>query len=184
MPQIVAALQSSMEFGIRMPESDERDVIVEAVRSAATSETITKDVLEEAITEGEEAFAARPDEPYVLVTSVSARHFDGLGPKEVGGKMSRFDRFLPVPFYGAHEEARQAGEDQVVGRLPDSANVLRAYAAVRVSASGRSHEEAQERALDALDLLRGVWNLGINRNIGDRTSIGVRRKPRQKVPGI
>ncbi len=183
MPQIVAALQSSVEFAVEMPEAEERGVVVGAVWSVATAGRVTAPTILQAITAGEEEFARHLEVPYVLVTSVSARHFDGMGPKEVDGSTIQFDRFLPEPFFAEHEKARTAGEDQVVGALPDPANPMRAYTAARVSVSGRSHQQAVERALDALDLLRGIWNLAINRNVGDMTSIGVRRPTNRLSPG-
>jgi hypothetical protein len=128
-----------------------------------------------AISEGENRFSDRPEEPYVLVTSISARRFgefEDVG--EIGGCGLAFERFLSEPFRSEHEKAKLMGENQVLGRFPRPGNTMRSYAGVRVSVSGRSHEEAKERALDALDLLRGIWNLGINRYIGDRTSAGIR----------
>ena len=128
-----------------------------------------------AISEGENRFSDRPEEPYVLVTSISARRFgefEDVG--EIGGCGLAFERFLSEPFRSEHEKAKLMGENQVLGRFPRPGNTMRSYAGVRVSVSGRSHEEAKERALDILDLLRGIWNLGINRYIGDRTSAGIR----------
>lgn len=157
-----------------MPEREERGVIAEAVSSVGRVDKLTAPKVLWAITEREACFSARSEEPYILVTSVSAHHFEGIGAEELGGATFAFDRFVPEPFGSQHEEARRNSEQHVLGRLPRPGITMRSYTGVRVSVSGKSQEEAKERALDSLDLLRGMWNLGINRNIGDRTSVGMR----------
>lgn len=171
---VAAALHSCLCFDVGMPEREERGVIAEAVSSVGRVDKLTAPKVLRAITEREACFSARSEEPYILVTSVSARHFEGIGAEELGGATFAFDRFVPEPFGSQHEEARRNSEQHVLGRLPRPGITMRSYTGVRVSVSGKSQEEAKERALDSLDLLRGMWNLGINRNIGDRTSVGMR----------
>jgi hypothetical protein len=68
-----------------------------------------------------------------------------------------FDRYVPEPFRGEHERARAIAEDQVIRRLPKlGAGLMWAYVLTRVSVQARSHLEALERGLDALD--RRDWN--------------------------
>jgi hypothetical protein len=171
---VVASLQSGLCFEVEMPEREERGVIAEALGFVGRAGSLTAPKLLTAISEGENRFSDRPEEPYVLVTSISARCFGEIDVGEIGGCGLAFDRFLSEPFRSEHEKARMMSENQVLRGLPRPGNTMRSYAGVRVSVSGRSHEEAKERALDALDLLRGIWNLGINRYIGDRTSAGIR----------
>lgn len=52
--------------------------------------------------------------------------------------------------------------------------MFRGYSPVRVSVRARSHHEAYEKAIGALDLLRGIWNLRLNSSA--RSSSG-KRKP-------
>lgn len=174
---VAAALQSALDFRVAMPESDERRVIADALTTVGGSPgragALTPEKVRRAITAGEDRFEARPEEDYVLVTSVSLRRFEGLSAAGIGGTTFAFDMHLPEPFRSSHAEARTKAEEQRLGKLPREGNMMHAYAAVRASASGRSHEEAKEKALDGLDLLRGIWNLGINRYIADRTHVGI-----------
>ncbi len=177
---IATALQGAVEFSEPIPDSHEWSIVYHAAARVARSGEVTSSKLLRAIAEGAEGFLRRPEEPFVLVTSLSVRHFGGLPREfELESAASRaivsFDRFLSEPFRSTHEKARLAGEDQVIGRLPDPANVLYAYTPARVQTAGRSHQEAAQRALDALDLLRGIWNLAVNRGVGARTSIGIRQ---------
>ena len=52
-----------------------------------------------------------------------------------------------------------------------------------VHTQGRSHWEAVTRALDALDLLRGIWNFALNRRKWSRTTGGARRPVDQVLLG-
>ena len=185
---VATALQGAVEFSEPIPDSHEWSIVYHAAARVARSGEVTSSKLLRAIAEGAEGFLRRTEEPFVLVTSISVRHFEGLpGELELESAASRtvvsFDRFLSEPFRSAHEEARLAGEDQVIGRLPDPSNVLYAYTPVRVRTTGRSHQEAAERALDALDLLRGIWNLAVNRGVGARTSLGIRQPVNKLVLG-
>jgi hypothetical protein len=182
--QIVTVLHSSLQFSEEMPEGHERGIIHQAVRSVARTGTITAGRLLQAIVEGEEEFARLPSEPFVLVTSLSARHFVDLTGREVGDSIVTFDRYLPEPFYSEHERARVIAQDQVIGRLPKlGAGQMWAYVLARISVQARSHQEALESSLDTLDLLRGAWNLAINRNVEMRLSGGVRKPVNRLVLG-
>ena len=144
------------------------------LRAFGRAGRLTAPKLLEAITEEERRFRDRPCEEYVLVTSISVRRLGDFAIDEVGGCAVALEHSLPEPFRSEHESARRMEEDRILGKLPKPGDMMRSYASVRVWAQGRSHEEAKERALNALDLLRGMWNLGINRYIGDRTSFGIR----------
>ena len=120
----------------------------------------------------------------MLVTSLSARRFEGLANRKMGDISLSFNRYLPAPFHAEHEKARAIARDQVIGRLPKmGADVMWAYMLTRVSVQARSHQEALEMALDALDLLRGVWNLALNREVGMRSSGGIRKPVNRLVLG-
>lgn len=185
--RVAAALHASVDFSEKMPEAHERGIVYRAADSVARSGTVTSGRLLRAIGEGAERFLRRSGEDYVLVTSVSVRHFPELGAETVtgeGGAEISFDRYLPEEFRGGHENARERGSEWVVGRLPSPYSAVWTYTPVRVRVRGkRSHEEAVEAALDALDLVRGAWNLAINRGVGGTLSAGVAKPVNKAVLG-
>jgi hypothetical protein len=182
--QMVTVLHSSFQFSEEMPEGHERGIIHRAIRSTAQTGKITPERLLRAIVKGEKSFARVPRESFMLVTSLSAGHFKALTSREVSGGTITFDRYLPDPFGDEHEKARMIAEDQVIGQLPRlGANPMWSYVPTKISVRARSHQEAFERAIDALDLLRGVWNLALNRNRGPRHSIGIRKPVNRLILG-
>src|SRR5207249_4187723 len=99
------------------------------------------------------AFFRKPPENYVLVSSLSvsalpSRNID-IGECTITGFRTRGNKWpLPQPL-------RDYGE------LSSFASHLRstAYRAVKIATQGRSWHQAIEKALNALNLLRGLWSL-------------------------
>jgi hypothetical protein len=95
---------------------------------------------------------------------------------EISGHRITFDAQLPKHFREGHKEIQERGRDFIFGELPRERPHWERYSAVRVHARARSAEQAADSALDALDLLRGIWNLYFNRGVPWRSSYG-RRQP-------
>lgn len=73
--------------------------------------------------------------------------------------------------------------EYVYGDYPDHASIRQRYAAAWVFTGGRSVYEAAERALDALDLRRAIWNFSLNRGLWRRTTHERRRPVNRVIPG-
>lgn len=164
---ILAVIDSSVEFSNPLPEMEKRRIIWTGIISAAKGGLSDKTILAE-ISKGEHEFLQRPRKPFVLATSLSVTRFIPLKRTEISGCRMRFDASLPRRF--EREKIKDTVRHYIVGDFPSS------YATIRISVRARSGYEAAEAALDAIDLLRGVWNLFFNRQIGIRMSSG-RKKP-------
>jgi hypothetical protein len=116
-------------------------------------------------------------------SSLSVRHFDELWVGQADESAVTFDRYLPEPFRSEHERARATAEEQVIGQLPKQHGIMWTYAPTRVSVQARSHQEALETSLEVLDLLRGVWNVALNRTVEIRSSFGIRKPVNRLVLG-
>lgn len=171
---VVTVLHSAIDFKKDLPEEQQRRILFDSVFSVARSGRLTAPSLLTQINREESYLANRPVHKFVLATSLSIRHFDSLRSTQVSGHRITFTRFLPKQFYHAHEEARKRTSKFVFGELPDPLSSLKAYTSVRVSVQHRSEQEALTSALDALDLLRGIWNLYFRK--WARSSVG-RREP-------
>ena len=176
---VVSMLESAVNFGVEMPEGRKRGYVYRAVFDAANGGMITAEALLRGISAGERDFESLPPRRYVHIVGLSMKYRDGMRGRRMEGTTFTFGRYLPLRFRQAHEEMRDAGEDQVFGPLP-SWSVVNGYAPVRVSVCARAEDEAMDAAVDALDLLRGIWNLYVNRGIGMRSSAG-RRKPVNRI---
>jgi hypothetical protein len=135
------------------------------------------------ISKRERACAIRPLSHYVLATDISVRRRWPVGEApalpartEICGHRLTFGPYLPKTFRDARVEVIERGRSVIFGELPREHPHWDRYSAVRVAARARSPEQAADSALDALDLLRGIWNLYLNQGVPWRDSFG-RRHP-------
>lgn len=117
------------------------------------------------ISKGENSFIGLPQRRFVLATSLSIRHFKSLGSRQIRSARITFSPFLPRKFDRSSLLSRALR--QGVSAPP------REYTQVRISLKGRSEFEAANSALDAFDLLRGIWNLALNHTLSGRMSGGM-----------
>ena len=134
-------------------ERDKVGIARQTIFEVAKRGTITAARLKSELARRCQDFRDQPRVPYVLVSSLTMRHFRGLRKKRLGkwglsfsdGLPRRFDRsFLrqhPMSKYFRYEEGN-----------------------VRLQLSGRARSinEAFETATEELDTLRGIWNLYLN----------------------
>lgn len=166
-------VESGVEFVAEIPESDRRGIVSAAL--FATPPPVTLDSLIAEINRRARDFLREPEQAYVLVSSISARYSTELRQSEVSGRRMYFRRSLPRRFRAGYGQAVDRTRRNLLGPLPDPIRPGERYTPVWIHTRGRSHWEAVTRALDALDLLRGIWNLAINRRTWSRTTGGARR---------
>ena len=179
---VITVLHSSVNFTREVPETEQRKIIWRSAFAVAEAGTITKDALIKEIDKRERACALRPERRFVLTTSLSVRPPSPLpgqpiAPENtaISGHRITFGQ-LPRRFQREHQKSRDVATNVVLGELPPWTPSLRAYLPVRVSVRARMDSEAYESALDALNLLRGIWNLYFNSRTPLRSSSG-RRQP-------
>lgn len=163
---ILAVIDSSIEFSEPLPEVEKRRIIWTGIVSAAKEKLSDITILAE-ISKKEREFLQQPKRPFVLATSLSIARPTPLTRTEISGCRMRFEASLPKRF--DREKIKNIIRHYVVGDLPTW------YTTIRASVRARSEYEAAEAALDAIDLLRGIWNLFFNRQIGIRMSSGRKR---------
>lgn len=175
------AVESGVEFVADIPESDRRGIVSAAMFTAPSP--LTPGSLIGEINRRAQDFLREPERPYVLATSISARYFAGLNRSQVSGRRMYFRQVLPRHLRAGHREAAKRTGRYLLGPLPSHIHVGERYTAVWVHTRGRSHWEAVSRALDALDLLRDIWNFALNRRKWSRTTGGARRPVNQVLLG-
>ncbi len=129
---------------------------------AAGAGKITRAALMKEVNKRERAFLTAKPTRYVLVSGLSTTHFAGLRRTRLGEHTFTFDRYLPDRFRKGHDTAIESVVERIPGSLPRPTSLLDHYTFVRISTWGRSEDEAGEKALNALDLLRGIWTLLLN----------------------
>lgn len=180
---IVTILERAIIFSETMPERDQRRIVGGALVAAAKAGPLTAGALVGEVNRGARGFAETPEKDFVLATSLSVRYFKELveGEYDVSGGRVTVGYQLPKHLCPGHETAKERMRDYVFGKYPDpGSTLLRPYAAAWVEVRGRSMFEAADKALGALDLLRGMWNFALNRRKWTR-STNERRRPVNEV---
>ena len=175
------AVESGVEFVADIPESDQRSIVSTAMFAAPAPLTPSSLIAE--INRRAQAFLQEPEQAYIVASSLSARYFIELQRSEMSGQRIYFRQDLPLHLRVGHEEAKDRTGRNLLGSLPDPARRSERYTAVWIHTRGRSYWEAVNRALDALDLLRSIWNLAINQRTWSRTTGGARRPVNQILLG-
>jgi len=171
----ISVLHSSLAFSDGIPQTERRKIIALSIRDAAVAGVISAKALLREISKRENSYLRRPVKKFVLVTSLSICHDSTLNTLRVNDAMIRFTPQLPKRF--DQGPIMELANSYVVGLFPKD------YCAVRVSVTGRSDHEAVEKAFNAVDLLRGIWNLGLNRSRGLSFRSGNRHPMNLILPG-
>lgn len=162
-------LGGGLEFDPQLPEVERQRIINQVVLPPGLARPISADGLLRGLSRLEREYLARPLVGYRLLTGISVRSTIDVPTTRVGGAVLVFNPKLQKAFEARSKLAEESRH--ILGaELP--ANYMRVSAHVRA----RSPFAAAEFALDALDLLRGSWNLVINRGKSWRHSSG-RPKP-------
>ncbi|HUW82030.1 MAG TPA: hypothetical protein VMZ31_04430 [Phycisphaerae bacterium] len=143
--------------GVELNETDSWAIIWSAIRSVVQksggqSPIRLRAFIEKANASAASHFRTRPKE-YVLVTSLSVKSFPATRLKVKNCEivpLKRRGRRYPYPGVLRLQSRRTA-----FGRHVDTTE----YQFVRVRTAERTIHEAAQRALEALDLLRGLWTL-------------------------
>ena len=100
-----------------------------------------------------------------MATSLSFKHFEDFSKGGPSNCRLYVRRQLPKHLVKAHSKAKDRSRKNIRGDYPEEVP-FRRYAAAWVHVRGRSAPEAMQRAVEALDLHRGIWNLALNRGSG------------------
>ena len=166
-------MHSSIEFLENIPEFEKRKIIFYSIKAAAKEGKITPSTLIRNISKKEEEFIHLPFKKYVLATSLSFRYFDLIKRRIFKEGRLTFSSKLPNNF--DLKPIIERVNRQFANRLP------RNYTKVRISVDARSEMEAVDKAFGVIDLLRGIWNLYLNRVCRIRIAAGNQPPPVNKI---
>ena len=160
-----------------IPEGEKRRIVTQAIFNAGANGSIAPDTLLVEIRALEILFWKQPLSRFVLCTSLSIDRFSDLRPR----KLDRIHiKFLPSPpksFGKGVGRIRDISENSLSVQPPED------YIQTLISVDARSPVDAADQALEAIDLLRGIWNFGINRRHLNRSSYGNRNPVNEIVLG-
>ncbi|MHB8068493.1 MAG: hypothetical protein ACYDIC_11400 [Desulfobaccales bacterium] len=157
-----------------IPKGEKKNILWKAIVETAKAGPVDKDSIEEQLNIIVVNFLKKPIQKYVIYTSISLNPSSTLRKVKIGGVTIRFDsRGLDKFINGAQLQLKNA-RNLLHTDPPKNFLPVRAYI------SSRSPIAAFNDAFDAIDLLRGIWNLGLNQQTWIRESYGV-REPINKI---
>ena len=164
----VSILLTMLCLNQEIPDIERRKIINLATFAAAASGTLTPESLRAEVTAHEKRYLATPKIRFRLVSSISLSL--GATPLVLRIKDSQLCfGWKPNKTTSANRtNILVDAKSSITGDLPSF------YTPVSALVSARTNNEAAAKALDQIDLIRGIWNLWKNRNSSIRISSGAR----------
>jgi hypothetical protein len=164
-----AVLHNILSFPDDIPETEAHRIVSSALSAAARNPPITSKSILGHVNRLLNEYNRRPDEPYILLTTVSLN-------REVSLPTTR-PRETTITFHNSPKprftESRGILEEQALRRLDYNSPLH--YTFVRVFTRAKSPFAAANKALDGLDLIRGILNWFENQRHPIRLSQGLIR---------
>jgi hypothetical protein len=170
-----AVLTSAFEWHPEVPDGDKSGIMWQSITEVATEGVITPNSLQQCIYSKQNSYLSQSRQRYVLITSISIDRRLVLPRTIMAGSTIIFETRSPQRFQKALAEMNHETEIRGFHQVPEE------YQRVRVHVSARSISDAISCALGNIDLLRGIWNLGLNIAKGGRWSSGPKRQPVNQI---
>lgn len=167
--EYLAALQSMIRIDGSLPSQVKDGLVTQALFEAIVKPAFAATDVLEAVKRKVRAHQAKPDLSFVLVTTINVANSEKLQSLRARGCHVSFPNRLPNRF----GEARASIISESSSWLGGEGGAFQTTVCIRVTA--KSAHEAGNQALDAVDLIRGIWNLFTN--LAWRRTFGGRKTP-------
>jgi len=167
------ALLTAINFSPQISSELKKYIIRQSIFAAFKVKKLSKEYLISEVRKRESEYLKKKIERFVLISDIALKA-SHVYPKYKLDACTIIIGKLPKNFMEARQSFLKWGKHHVHGELPQS------YVPVRIYSSGRSPEEAGEKALNTINLLRAFWNLSINSSKVFRMSSG-KRKPINEI---
>jgi hypothetical protein len=166
--ELVAILNTMIEFREELPETEARKILNQATFAAGLNGDITAESIIKHVKRLEREYLRKPYVKYKLLTDISTSpHLVLPGFNILDASISINPRLNKLA-WKSRSDLLQNAKHSISCDLPAN------YSSICVSVKARSPFEAADLALDKLDFLRGIWNLWKNRGQWMRISSGKR----------
>lgn len=153
--EYIAILLSTIDFSTRIPDIVKRSIITGAVFHTGKKNLSQENFLFE-IQRLESDYLKKVPKKFFLVTNMSAIYSTLFQRRKIKDCEIIFRKGLSKQFKSDREKFLRGAKDHIIGQLPSN------YLNIQISTLARSPEEAGSKAVDAINLLRAMWNLVYN----------------------
>lgn len=171
--EYIQVLKSMIDVDEGISQEIAHGLIVNGFHEAAKKQELTKSSVISAVKKAVREHLGKPSEPYWLLTTVNINFSNDLPRYSINGCTISFYKQIPKKY----RKARNAVLSEVSSWLTDRDESFSYYVVAHVA--DKTAHEAVEKMLDAIDLLRGIWNLHINKSMV--LSFGGRKKPINQI---
>ena len=148
----ITLLRSMIEFSEDIPWGVRSELLQKATLNAANAGAASPKALLGHVQEAVKTYAATPTKKFVLYTSITIAQHNKLRSYRIGGvklsfigKMPKAVQSMRAGLFQQHRSWLPLGEEPRM-------------LVIKAEVDARTTEEAASRSLDAIDVLRGIWN--------------------------
>ncbi len=152
-----AVLNSMIILRSDIPQIEKSRIVRDAIFRAGAAGKITANKLLNETEKLQSAYLAKPLKKYKLVTSLSVSCNSRLKRLRINDCTISFNPHLNALLTSESEKIKKHAARGLFGELPTN------YATVVITLQAKSTNAAAEKAIDSIDLIRGIWNLFYNK---------------------
>ncbi|MDD2901195.1 MAG: hypothetical protein PHU44_02030 [Syntrophales bacterium] len=175
-PYNVAVLSSMLSFDSNIPELEKRRIVNKALFNVGGKAKITPQTLLQEMDRLGRNYLGIVPKKFVLITSLSISNLIKLKRQVINNCVITFSNDISHVFHKEIGKIKEGATNFIDGEFPKN------YLFVKISVEAKSYSEAFDRAINAIDIFRGIWNYFYNRK-SYRMSFGQRKPVNRIVPG-
>jgi len=167
-------LTEMFESSKSIPNADKSMIVLDAITNVGKLKKITATKLRREIVRLTNKYQSKPDIQYMLMCSISIKDSINLRRRRINHCTITFYSNLDKRLYKAYKKQMDIADQFFNWKYPTD------YLYAKIHVTAKTPAQATEKALRTFDLLRGLWNLEINRTSG-RISLGGLIKPINQI---
>lgn len=169
----MAVLQSMIELGEDIPPDIGRGLISKGFHAAAKKKELKAAIILSEIKKVIREYNAKPEKNFILLTTINVINTNKLPILKINGCSLRFHKRLPKKYKKARSDAISLVSDWLIDKDDGFSFFVTAHC------KGRNEYEAANKMMDSIDLLRGIWNLHLNKTMA--ITFGGRKEPINQI---
>ncbi|WP_374588875.1 hypothetical protein [Ideonella dechloratans] len=149
---LIALFRSMIKFSENLPWAARHQLLSDAAREAIAARATTPKELLQHVQSAIDSYTKTPKSPFVMYTSITVMNTNTLPSAQIGNVRITFPKSMPSRVTAARADLFSRNRHW----LPiDHEPTMKV---VKMKVEARNHEEAVNQCIDAIDLLRGIWN--------------------------
>lgn len=164
--QLIMVLSSMVQVHPELVEEEKWSVIQRGVSHAARHGRVTDTSILKGINQVEGKMLKAPKSKFIIVSRLSIQlPRERIRVSHLGITVT-LCKSLPRSYSESRSSLMQMAKHSVLGPIPKD------YSYVMIPVLARSHISAAVKAMEELELIRGIWNLHLNRTVLDHQKPG------------